>query len=696
MRQTVDSVDDTRFRTALENMRFASCTLEDIKYLGSRVVSDQPDRPTFKDKSFHNVSVITALNSHKDKINELGCQRFAAETSQMLTDFYSEDCLASNDDNQRRRPKTVKGKKVLSSHVKISDRRQRELWDAHPSFTSEHVAGKLRLCIGMPVMLRHNDATELCITKGQEATVVGWKEAVGSREQRILDCLFVKLIQPPKTIQVPGLPENVVALTKASKKIWCSLPDDRSIHIAREQVLVLPNFAMTDYASQGKTRVINVVDLNNCRTHFSYYTALSRGTTSAGTVILQGFDSRKITRGISGFLRQELRELEILNELTKLRYEGIMVPVTTALTRRDALRMFYEYKKAPFDSDILHPALRYKVGDDVKYVKPIQVGEWKLLDADQKKFAKEFEPSAQVGKRKTSSPVASDQHRAKKIKLLNNEPQGLVWDSENYSCAYDALFTCLYHMWRDQPALWTNRLSGLSPFCASLAKGFESVLHHTDVLEGARDSARELLHRHNRLLFPLGPVLINLSDLVVNMFGGICWGSTTIKCATCDVTLSENPGFECIIDMNPNSKSAKQGTSSISSWEKSRRITECGQRCPICDRRTLAILATDVSPPLLYIGLNDPHVNIDTALAVTVANCQVRYALRGITYYADHHFTSRIITQEVQCWFHDGIETGPDCVAEGNIHQKPAQFLGWLMRGHVKYTAIGALYALVD
>ncbi|KAF8205242.1 hypothetical protein K438DRAFT_1579668 [Mycena galopus ATCC 62051] len=558
------------------------------------------------------------------------------------------------------------------------------------------MAGKLRLCIGMPVMLRHNDATELCITKGQEATVVGWKAAVGSRGQKILDCLFVKLIQPPKTIQVPGLPENVVALTKASKKIWCSLPDDRSIHISREQVLVLPNFAMTDYASQGKTRPFNVVDLNNCRTHFSYYTALSRGTTSAGTAILQGFDSRKITRGISGFLRQELRELEILNELTKLQYEGVIAPVTMALTRRDVLRMFYEYKKAPFDSDSLHPALKYKVGDDFKYMKPVQVGEWKLLDTDQKKFAKELESSMQVRKRKGSPPLASDQQRTKKIKVLNNQPQGLIWDSGNYSCAYDALFTCLYQVWKDQPALWTDRLSGLSPFCANLAKGFESVLRQTDVLEGARDSARQLLHRHNSLLFPLGPVLISLGDLVLNMFGGISWGSTTIKCTTCDLTLSENPGFECVMDLTPNSKSAEKGALSISSWEKSRRITKCGQRCPICDHRTLAILTASVSPPLIYVGLNDPNVKIDTALAVTVANCQIRYALRGITYYAAQHFTSRIITQEGLCWFHDGIETGPKCIAEGNIHEKPAQFLGSLTRGDVRYTAIGALYALVD
>ncbi|KAJ7934013.1 hypothetical protein B0H13DRAFT_1591845, partial [Mycena leptocephala] len=93
--------------------------------------------------------------------------------------------------------------------------------------------------------------------------------------------------------QIPGLPPNVVALTRASKKNWYALRDDWVIQISREQVLVLPNFAMTDYTSQGKSRELNVVDLNNCKNHHSYYTALSRSTTSDGTVI---------TRGIPGWL----------------------------------------------------------------------------------------------------------------------------------------------------------------------------------------------------------------------------------------------------------------------------------------------------------------------------------------------------------------------------------------------------------
>ncbi|KAJ7315245.1 hypothetical protein DFH08DRAFT_715897, partial [Mycena albidolilacea] len=304
MRQTASTPDDEKFRTALANMRFASCSKADLEFLQSRTIGNRPGRPTFKRKEFRNVSIITAFNAQKDKINELGSAKFAKEHGQDLTTFYSNDSIASNAGDTERKPKEVRNKQTVKAKTTIPIHRQRQLWDAHPCFAGEHIPGRLDVCLGLPIMIRNNDATELCITKGQEGRVVGWQKAVGNQNQQILDTLFVELISPPKTIHIDGLPPNIVALPKTTKKIWCTLPDDKTVQINREQVLVLPNFAMTDYASQGKTRPINIVDLNNCKDHFSYYTALSRSSTAKGTVILQGMDPYKITKGIHGSLRQ--------------------------------------------------------------------------------------------------------------------------------------------------------------------------------------------------------------------------------------------------------------------------------------------------------------------------------------------------------------------------------------------------------
>jgi hypothetical protein len=49
---------------------------------------------------------------------------------------------------------------------------------------------------------------------------------------------------------------------------------------------------------------------------------------------------------------------------------------------------------------------------------------------------------------------------AKRIKLspefyfnetILNEPKGLIWDGENYRCAYDALFSVLWDIWLAEP-----------------------------------------------------------------------------------------------------------------------------------------------------------------------------------------------------------------------------------------------------
>lgn len=78
-------------------MRYRNCTLEDIKFLRSCITSEQPDKPSITDSTFRFVSIITAKISQKDEINYLGCQKFAQETEQELTDFFSHDALKSSD-----------------------------------------------------------------------------------------------------------------------------------------------------------------------------------------------------------------------------------------------------------------------------------------------------------------------------------------------------------------------------------------------------------------------------------------------------------------------------------------------------------------------------------------------------------------------------------------------------------------------
>ena len=334
MRQKNETAEDIKFRTALSNMRYKACTQEDIAFLNTLVSSKLKGRSHITQQEFRNVSIITALNSQKDEINRLGTLRFAAESNQPLNHFVSLDSIPSDDSGNVEQQHRLKAKRRrVLKHIKIPEKIQNALWAQPSSANTKLIAPKLSICIGMPIMIRHNAATELCITKGQEAEVYSWQSSAGPYNTEVLDTLFVKLIDPPSPVHLDGLPLNVIPLIRTSVSTNCRLPDDSSLMVSRNQIEALPNFSMTDYASQGKTREYNVVDLGQMHNHHGYYTALSRGSTAYGTLILSGLHSKHITGGASGALHQEFRELELLDCITTMRYEG-KLPAKMAMASR--------------------------------------------------------------------------------------------------------------------------------------------------------------------------------------------------------------------------------------------------------------------------------------------------------------------------------------------------------------------------
>ena len=96
--------------------------------------------------------------------------------------------------------------------VKNGIKIQEVLYQQPPFTNTKLIPAKLSLCIGLPIMICNNAATEMCITKGQEAIVYGWRSHKGLKERDILDTLFVELVNPPTPIKLDGLPQNVCLL----------------------------------------------------------------------------------------------------------------------------------------------------------------------------------------------------------------------------------------------------------------------------------------------------------------------------------------------------------------------------------------------------------------------------------------------------------------------------------------------------
>jgi hypothetical protein len=397
IRQHTKSVEDSHFHKALSDMRYKACTPGDIAFLRTQVSNNLPGKDSANDECFRDVSIITSLNALKDEINRLGSLRFAVETKQTLVDFFSIDSLTSDD------VKATKGRKqpVRRMHGqdvtvdgKIIPNVQKLLWDQPPCANLKLVPGKLSLCVGMPVMIWNNIVTELCITKGQEGFVYGWQSQSIS-DTNMLDTLFVLLKDPPLSVKLDGLPLNIVPLTKNTVTTTCFLPDDSSMVITHSQIDILPNFSMTNYASQGKTCMYNVTELRYTQSHQGYYTVLSHGTSVRGTLILGGFHPPNIIGGASKALWQEFHELKLLDDITTLQFENkLSMKVTMADHRKTLITQFRDERGLQYMPCNLHKALRWNKCDPFIESNELPGGEiqWKIISSVQTEGSQYLSP----------------------------------------------------------------------------------------------------------------------------------------------------------------------------------------------------------------------------------------------------------------------------------------------------------------
>ncbi|EKM77712.1 hypothetical protein AGABI1DRAFT_101451 [Agaricus bisporus var. burnettii JB137-S8] len=205
MRQVADGSSDAQFRTALYNMRTASCTVHDVAFLNSRIINISPDTCIGLKSVYRKASIIIARNIQEDRLNE----------NKTLLDFYSID----REVGSAAEKKGKKSRRVPPALI------QKYIWNTCPSNTGM-IPGKLQLCRGLPVLIKHNFATELCITNGQEAIVEGWQSKRVDKDIQALEVVFVKLINPPTTVRFDILPDNVVPITPVNTVFSCSIPNN--------------------------------------------------------------------------------------------------------------------------------------------------------------------------------------------------------------------------------------------------------------------------------------------------------------------------------------------------------------------------------------------------------------------------------------------------------------------------------------
>src|SRR6202050_5987355 len=86
----------------------------------------------------------------------------------------------------------------------------------------------------------------------------------------------------------------------------------------------------------------------------------------------------------------------------------------------------------------------------------------------------------------------------------DDTPPGTQWDGNNYSCAYDALFTILFNIWVTKPKKWKRIFQESNQYLSTLHDGFQKYLRGVSTLESAQDSVQTLLHENDPVLFCKG------------------------------------------------------------------------------------------------------------------------------------------------------------------------------------------------
>ncbi|KAJ6467983.1 hypothetical protein C8R47DRAFT_990276 [Mycena vitilis] len=491
----------------------------------------------------------------------------------------------------------------------------------------------------------------------------------------MLETLFVRLVNPPRTIQIGDLPENVVPLVRTVTHITCLLSDDTLLSVLREQVVCLLNFGMTDYTAQGKSRKKNPVELAHCNDHRSYYVALSRGFTAEGTVIIQGFDPKKITSGMSGYLRQELRELEILDEITKMRFEGRLPPSVTGLYRRRLIRSFYAWKTDHRDPPHFHPAMRWDRSMGPRVPDAEAYSEWRPSIATTRK-----RKNAAVNKAETpSSPEKPNEHLPGGIQTpaaINSavisrriRPAGLIWDSFDHSCGYDATFTILSNIWLENPVRWSACFAYTSGFLGELAMLLQSAVERRISLEDARNSVRRSMSNAKPDYFPYGPNTTSIDLIAQVILPSRYYAVGRQSCSLCGYVDQRDYGvLESYLSAGLSTRQTYPEGVHLQVW-MDRYMSNGRNNCPACrlsgvrTRLTMATTLRDV-PPMILLDLSSNRLVFSNELRFTCQGVGVSLKLRGIIYGGEGHFTCRYIERDGEMWFHDGITTGRDCLPE--------------------------------
>jgi hypothetical protein len=363
-----------------------------------------------------------------------------------------------------------------------------------------------------------------------------------------------------------------------------------------------------------------------------------------------------------------------------MRFEGKLSGKMALGDRRNTLiEMFRKGKGYDFMPDTMPNAIKWSKSDPYLEWKHSDI-EWAIIKATEQNASKSLKRKAPPSEH-TYSPAPKRVPPAllaslststlnkckmtKKKQLVTPQattdtwqPIGTMW--QNNSCAYDAVITILFNIWRESPAattgLWqTMENIGLNSLMAgfNLHVSMPQIQSRQFTLEDIREyMRRQLAHVSPNFAFgqyaSVHNILLHLlntsSTVTVNTRRCTAHGHTATQESTISTAMVAASG--------ENNRTLQQNINEPDVLLSS--------RCYECNSFQVRTTIFQSLPPLLAFewGIQPPVLNL--TLMITTQHAQsATYHLRGIIYHDTNHFTAHIIDTTGQMWYHDGMQIGP-------------------------------------
>jgi hypothetical protein len=200
------------------------------------------------------------------------------------------------------------------------------------------------------------------------------------------------------------------------------------------------------------------------------------------------------------------------------------------------------------DDSKWHSAIQYKVGEHK--LKPVELdATWDINAVHVLK--KETRTTLKHGATEmngTEMPGLAVKVARPECTDKSSLPLGLIWDSKDYSCAYDSLFMVLYNIWTDAPRVWSDRFGNITVYLSMLSDNFQRIQDGSITIEAARDVVRQELNLLDPREYPFGAAFTCLAQLTSQMMANRDSGTISLRdiqethcCTSVSISSSKTP-----------------------------------------------------------------------------------------------------------------------------------------------------------